>query len=32
MQKAEIEPIVFYNRYEDLNAFIDEFVKVRLLV
>jgi AcrR family transcriptional regulator len=27
MQKAEIEPIVFYNRYEDLNAFIDEFVK-----
>lgn len=27
MQKAEIEPIVFYNRYEDLNAFTDEFVK-----
>ncbi|RNC66055.1 TetR/AcrR family transcriptional regulator [Proteiniphilum sp. X52] len=27
MQKAEIEPIVFYNRYKDLDEFIDEFVK-----
>ena len=27
MQKAKIEPIVFYNRYADLNAFVDEFVR-----
>lgn len=27
MQKARIEPVVFYNRYNDLNSFMDEFVK-----
>lgn len=27
MQKAEIEPVQFYRRYKDLNAFIDEYVK-----
>ncbi len=27
MQKAKIEPIVFYNRYSDLNSFMDKFVK-----
>jgi AcrR family transcriptional regulator len=26
-RKAKIEPIVFYNRYNDLDDFIDEFVK-----
>jgi len=26
-QKARIEPIVFYNRYKDLDMFLDEFVK-----
>ncbi len=26
-EKAKIEPIVFYNRYRDLNEFINEFVK-----
>lgn len=26
-QKAHIEPIVFYNRYKDLNGFFDELVK-----
>lgn len=25
--EAEIEPVQFYNRYEDLHKFIDEFVK-----
>lgn len=30
---AEIEPVQFYHRYEDLNKFIDEVCqKVRLLV
>ena len=24
---AEIEPVQFYHRYEDLNKFIDEYVK-----
>ena len=27
MQKAEIEPVQFYRRYKDLDAFIDEYVK-----
>lgn len=27
MQKAEIEPVQFYKRYKDLDAFIDEYVK-----
>ncbi|MDR1525063.1 MAG: TetR/AcrR family transcriptional regulator [Tannerella sp.] len=27
VRKANIEPVVFYNRYNDLNEFIDEFVK-----
>lgn len=27
MHQAEIEPIQFYNRYDDLNRFIDEYVK-----
>lgn len=27
MQKAKVEPVVFYNRYNDLNSFMDEFVK-----
>jgi AcrR family transcriptional regulator len=27
MQKAKIEPIVFYNRYNDLGEFTDDFVK-----
>ncbi|MFA6872928.1 MAG: TetR/AcrR family transcriptional regulator [Bacteroidaceae bacterium] len=26
-QKARIEPIVFYNRYDDMENFLDEFVK-----
>lgn len=26
-QKARIEPIVFYNRYDDMEKFLDEFVK-----
>lgn len=26
-QKARIEPIVFYNRYKDLNGFFDDLVK-----
>ena len=33
MRQAEIEPVQFYNRYDDLNKFIDEYVKkIRLLV
>lgn len=28
MQKAEIEPIQFYKRYKDLDAFISEYVKI----
>jgi len=27
MQRAKIEPVVFYNRYDDLDNFMDEFVK-----
>lgn len=27
MRQAEIEPVQFYNRYDDLNKFIDEYVK-----
>lgn len=27
MRQAEIEPVQFYNRYDDLNRFIDEYVK-----
>lgn len=27
MQRAKIEPVVFYNRYKDLDDFMDEFVK-----
>lgn len=27
MKKARIEPVVFYNRYKDLDNFMDEFVK-----
>ena len=27
MQKASIEPVQFYRRYNDLNGFIDEYVK-----
>jgi len=27
MQKAKIEPVVFYNRYSDLDGFMNEFVK-----
>lgn len=27
IKKAKIEPVVFYNRYRDLNEFINEFVK-----
>lgn len=27
ISKAKIEPAVFYNRYNDINEFIDEFVK-----
>ena len=27
MRQAEIEPVQFYNRYADLNKFIDEYVK-----
>lgn len=27
MQEAEIEPVQFYRRYKDLDAFIDEYVK-----
>lgn len=27
IHQAEIEPVQFYNRYEDLNKFIDEYVK-----
>ena len=26
-KKAKIEPVTFYNRYKDLSAFMDEFVK-----
>ena len=28
MQKADIEPIQFYKRYKDLDAFIDEYVRI----
>lgn len=28
MQQAEIEPVQFYKRYKDLNAFISEYVKI----
>ena len=27
IRQAEIEPVQFYNRYNDLNGFIDEYVK-----
>lgn len=27
IRQAEIEPVQFYNRYDDLNRFIDEYVK-----
>lgn len=27
IRQAEIEPVQFYNRYDDLNSFIDEYVK-----
>ncbi len=27
LHKARVEPVVFYNRYDDLNDFISEFVK-----
>lgn len=27
MHRAEIEPVQFYNRYDDLDSFIDEYVK-----
>mgnify|MGYP002224102443 CR=1 FL=1 len=27
MRQAEIEPVQFYNRYDDLNKFIDDYVK-----
>lgn len=27
LRQAEIEPVQFYNRYDDLNSFIDEYVK-----
>ena len=32
MRQAEIEPVQFYNRYDDLNKFIDDYVKKYVLI